>query len=172
MTELSRTDDYILRYIGLKSPTEIGEKTGIEPDEVVRRGKELLSEINVLTLPEKIARVMLRLEVTAEEVYERLEGAKERNLAGLVNSMRGLYTQVLKELREVQKNAGDQYDAAMSKYAMMMSEIVGRSFERTLSELKQAYPDVPTDEIEAKFQRNLLDVSALYEEKFNVQDDN
>lgn len=172
MGELSRTDDYILRYIGLKSPSEIAANTGIPAEEVVQRGKDLLNEINVLTRPEKVNRLIIRMELVAEEIYDKLQNAKERNYAGLVNSMRSLYTQVLKELRDMEKAAGNEYDEAMSRYAMMLSEIVGRSFERTLNELKQAYPEVPTAEIEAKFQRNLVDVSSLYEEKLNVvQDD-
>lgn len=164
MKELKRIDHLILRYIGVKSPQEISDMTGIPAEEIVSKAKELFSTIDVLTRPERINKLILRMETLAEEVYDRIQNTDDRNVSGMVNSMRQLYAKVIDELKDLQRMADDEYLEMQTKYAMMMSQMIGEAFERTMRNLSEEFKSIPYETIEVEFRDNLRSVTEKYSE--------
>lgn len=164
MSGLSRSDDYILRHVGVKTVGEISEATGIPPEKVASRFKELVGTIDILSRPDRINKIILQLEKLASEMMERVSNASDKDAAAISNSVRQIYANVIAELRNIEQMSSNEIAEMQTQYALMLSRMIGVSFERTLRSLEEKYPEIEPEVIEAEFQMNLRDAVAEFSE--------
>lgn len=162
-TVLGRSDEWLIRNINVLTPNDIAEQTGVAAEVALARAYEILDSVDVLQGQRLVAKLILQLQSMGNELEQRMQSAPVELVAGIANAAKGMFATVLKQLNESQRLAQDNVDSARVKYAAMFTEIVGRSFERSLNDLRAMYPDVPTEDIEQTFQRNLREVADQYE---------
>ena len=85
-THTGHTDSVIQRWIGVKTPREIADMTGMEPFEVVRRAHQILDEVDVLTLRQQQVQFLQNLKTASHARRKR------RHETRILSSRRGSTT--------------------------------------------------------------------------------
>ena len=137
--EITAIERQLIRYAGVKSPAEISELTGIPSEDVARRITEVLESVDILTIQQKRAKLILALEQMADEVTSRLADLSDRNLAANINASAGAMGRVLKELRESEKSAKVDVLAITQHQGRVLGEIVDIAMGHLRDELKARY---------------------------------
>ena len=73
MTE--RVQRIIWRSLGLKSARQIANETGLKPEQVLAAKRDLLDSVDVLTLQEKRAKLIVDLQDIAQRVQDDYDSA-------------------------------------------------------------------------------------------------
>lgn len=162
--ELSSVDQLLIRYAGIKSPVEIAEITGIPAEDIARRIQEVLNSVDILTIDQKRAKMVIALESMIAEAQERMSTATDRVIGSILNSTGGNITRVLNELEAMETRTKTDIEAINRRRAYELVTIVERSFDRSLGELSVRYPEVDQEEIQEVFRSHLLTVAREYDE--------
>lgn len=145
----SNIDRKLISFAGNKTYEEISELTGVPALEVAKRTQEVLSNIGVLEIDQRRAKLMIQLEGIVNEVDSRKESASNRDLGALLNSSRSAIQTVLKELREIEKSSKVDVQQITSYQGKVLGEIVDIAVGHLRAELKERYntDDSEMDEI-------------------------
>lgn len=106
MNETRSLDRLISENIGLKTPKEIAALAGVTPGDVLRRKDELFDEIDVLTTHQKKQKLLIDLQVIAQDALERAKNMPDEYYAGALNASVNAQKEILKQLENY-----DKYDA-------------------------------------------------------------
>ena len=80
-------EDRLWELVGTRTPKQIADELGLPPAEVVRRTREMLESVDVLTIEQQRQKLMIdvgRIARKAEEAFDN--SLDERNKSGLLNS--------------------------------------------------------------------------------------
>lgn len=163
MSNEGAIDSLLVRFAGVKSPNEIAEMTGIAPEDVARRTAEILNSIDFLSIQQKRAKTMIVLEEIVAEVLGRIPDATDRNASGMLNSLRGTASTLLKELERMEIAEREDQQAQLGAYTRRFVEIVQRSYDRAIGELSAKYPEAGTEDITNIVNERILEVSREYD---------
>lgn len=161
--ELSAVNNLLIRYAGIKTPEEIAELTGLEPIQVAQRTKELLSSIDILDIHERRAKLIIQLEIWADDMAERIPEASDKYAAGILNAVGSIKKTVLAELKAQQKESSGEVVALQARYAQQMVKIVESSYYKQLGRLQERFPDVPVEDLEEEFRETMREVAKEYD---------
>lgn len=114
-------DSLILKYIGVKTPRQIAEMVGVDPKVVLARKDELLNEIDVLTLDQKRAKLIVELQEIARNAMEKAKNIPDEFYAGTLNAAVNAQREVLRQL-EVQEKRDT--DAVMQLNQLRIRELL------------------------------------------------
>lgn len=151
-----RIDELIWRGIGVKSVRVIAEEAGVRPDEVLRRKNELLDEIDVLTIQEKRARLLVRLQEIANSTQEDYEASPYEFKAGLMNSAIAAIKTVLQELARMDKQDSSKVEALNQMRVKELMRLIDSTVKSTLSEIADNY-GLDEGDLMSVFQEKLIE---------------
>lgn len=160
---LTSIDETLIRYAGVKTPQEIADLTGIPAEDVARRIHEVLNSIDVLTIDQMRAKMVITLQGFVAEVDARKETAVDRNFAAMANAAGGNISRVLKELDDMERRTKVDIEAINQRRAHELVSMLERTFDRSVGELLARFPEVDQDEIEAVFRKHLVALAAEYD---------
>lgn len=144
----------VWRNLGIKSAREIAELTGLDATEVVRLKKQLLDEVDVLTLSEKRARILVELQEMAVEARERAYRVDDEFFSGAINSSVAALKAVLVEVARMEKADNSKVEALNQMRINALVKLVQMSVDVSIREIAGMY-EIDEDELQGVFNRNL-----------------
>lgn len=102
--DTSRLDKVIWTNLGSKSAREMAEEAGVSNEEVLIRKRELLDEIDVLTIDEMRAVLVAKANEIMNDAIKRSKNVQdERNYAPMLTASTGALKIVLQQLKDFEK---------------------------------------------------------------------
>lgn len=160
-----RIDSTIWRNIGIKSVREIAELAGIKPEEVLRRKNELLDEIDVLTVREKQARILVELDGMSREMRERARNTIDEFASGMVNSAVAALKTMLQQLDRLKKQDDGEVVTLNLMRQKELMRLVDETVQRSLTEIAATH-NLDKQELLGIFQEHLVDAAREIEDNF------
>jgi hypothetical protein len=162
--ELTSIEEKLIGWAGVKTPQEISELTGIPAEDVLRRITEILNSVDILSIEQKRAKMVLALEVFIQEALSRIHDATDRNIGAIINSTGGNISRVLAELSDMEERAKLDIEAINRRRAHELLYMIERAVDRSIGELSGRYPELDQAEIESVFRGHLVELAAEYED--------
>lgn len=100
-----KIDDYILKWVGRKTISEIAKEVGLTPNECLRRKTELLESIDQLSIQQKRQQALLLLTDMYQETWERAQKMPHEFFAGAINAATGAMKLQLTELTRMERDS-------------------------------------------------------------------
>lgn len=161
--EFSSIDETLIRYAGVKSPQEISDLTGIPAEDVLRRIHEVLNSIDILSIEQMRAKMVIMLLGFIAEIDARRDAAVDRNFAAMANAVGGNISRVLKELEDTEKRTKLDIEAINRRRAHELVEMLEKTYDKSIGELAAMFPQADLPEIETIFRKNLMILAAEYD---------
>ena len=152
----SRSDRIIWRSVGVKSVRQVAEELGLSPERVLRRKKELLEEIDVLTIQEKRAQLLVSLQDIADQTQRDYDSAPWEFKAGIANSAVASMKVVLAELARAEKKDSADIDALNSMRVRELVELMSAVVNSGVREVSARF-GLDEDEIYEIFNHRLIE---------------
>lgn len=153
-----RVDEIIWKHIGLKSVREIAELCGIKPEAVLRRKNELLDEIDVLSIAEKEARILVELDGMARDMRERAANTIDEYASGMINSSVAALKTMLSQLDRIKKQDQGKIEALNQLRVKELLRLVDETVARSVREIAATH-DLDETELMEVFQGHLVDAA-------------
>lgn len=153
-----RVDSIIWKHIGLKSVREIAELCGIKPEAVLRRKNELLDEIDVLSIAEKEARILVELDGMARDMRERAANTIDEYASGMINSSVAALKTMLSQLDRIKKQDQGKIEALNQLRVKELLRLVDETVARSVREIAATH-DLDESELMEIFQGHLVDAA-------------
>ena len=159
--EIERTEDservrkLIWRHMGVRSAREIAELTGVPPETVLRVKRELLEEVDVLSIQEKRQRIIIELEQMARESRERAQGMNDEFYASGVQASVAAMRLVLGELKLMEKQDNAKVETLNQKRVQALVQLVRDAVDTSVYDLSARF-DIDPEEMFSVFNQNLL----------------
>lgn len=117
-----RIERYVWSRIGKESARDMAKALGVSPEEILRVKKNLVEEVDAISLEVQKARLMRTLQELADDAMERSKDISSEFFAGTINASVGAIKTLLVELNRTSKQDSAAVDALN---AMRVREIVG-----------------------------------------------
>lgn len=153
-----RVDEIIWKHIGLKSVREIADLCGIKPEAVLRRKNELLDEIDVLSIAEKEARILVELDGMARDMRERAANTIDEYASGMINSSVAALKTMLSQLDRLKKQDQGKIEALNQLRVKELLRLVDETVARSVREIAATH-DLDETELMEVFQGHLVDAA-------------
>lgn len=150
-----RVDEIIWRNADIKSARQIADMVGLRPEEVLRRKKELVEEVDDLTIKAIRTRLLIDLQSIARKTQEDYDNAPFEFKAGLMNSAVASMKLVLVEMTRAEKADSSKVDALNALRQREILRLVRDSVLTTLDEIAELH-DLDRDQLQDVFQKNLV----------------
>lgn len=150
-----RVDEIIWRNADIKSARQIADMVGLRPEEVLRRKKELVEEVDDLTIKAIRTRLLIDLQSIARKTQEDYDNAPFEFKAGLMNSAVASMKLVLAEMTRAEKADSSKVDALNALRQREILRLVRDSVLTTLDEIAELH-DLDRDQLQDVFQKNLV----------------
>lgn len=160
--EIERAEDservrkLIWRHMGVKSAREIAEMTGVPPETVLRVKRELLEEVDILSIQEKRQRIIIELEQMARESRERAQGMNDEFYASGVQASVAAMRLVLGELKLMEKQDTTKIETLNRKRVEELLALMTAVVESGTQEIAEVH-GINEDELLNVFNRKLVD---------------
>lgn len=135
-------EDRLWELVGTRTPKQIADELGLPPAEVVRRTREMLESVDVLTIEQQRQKLMIdvgRMARKAEEAFDN--SLDERNKSGLLNSAVNAQKEVLRQLEKMETRNAGAVDALNRMRVAELVRLVETAVVNTLSEIDPANYD-------------------------------
>lgn len=135
-------EDRLWELVGTRTPKQIADELGLPPAEVVRRTREMLESVDVLTIEQQRQKLMIdvgRMARKAEEAFDN--SLDERNKSGLLNSAVNAQKEVLRQLEKMETRNAGAVDALNRMRVAELVRLVETAVVDTLSEIDPANYD-------------------------------
>lgn len=116
-----RVEKVIWRGLGTRSVRQMAEDTGLTPEQIFAIKRDLLSAVDVLSVSERKAKLLVMLEEMAHEALDRAANSSDEFSAGHFNAARGAMKDALTELNR--QNKGEQ-EAITALNNLRINELV------------------------------------------------
>lgn len=153
-----RVDRIIWANIGLKSVREIANLAGLKPEEVLRRKSELLDEIDVLSIAEKEARILVELDGMARDMRERAANTIDEYASGMINSSVAALKTMLSQLDRLKKQDQGKIEALNQLRVKELLRLVDETVARSVREIAATH-GLDESELMEVFQGHLVDAA-------------
>lgn len=154
----SRVDEIIWRNADIKSARQIAEMTGLRPEEILRRKKELVDEIDDLEIKAIRARLLIDLQSIARKTQEDYDKSPFEFKAGLMNSAIASMKLVLSELNRMDKADTSRVDALNQKRVSELVALMREVVDISVVEIAAKY-DLDEDDLYEVFNRRMLEAA-------------
>ena len=154
----SAIDSLLVQYAGIRSPRDIGEMTGLEPEDVVRRTQEILDRVT-LTNAQRRAKLIFQLDEVTSEMASRYKTARDEDLARLGNTAAGAIGRILGELRAIEKDAKENQLEQEEATGRVLATMVDRALQRAIGELKVRHPEIDASVLGELVETHLVEVA-------------
>ena len=158
--EIERTEDservrkLIWRHMGVRSAREIAELTGVPPETVLRVKRELLEEVDVLSIQEKRQRIIVELDEMARDARDRAQGMSDEFYSSSIQASVAAMRLVLGELKLMEKSDNARVESLNQKRVEELLRLVDTTVASTLREISKTY-DLDEDDLIRVFQSHL-----------------
>lgn len=132
-------DKIIWKNAGIKSVRWIAEKTGLSPDEVLRRKNQLFDEVDELTIDQARQRLVIDIQTMMQDARKAAENSPNEFKAGLYNTAMAGAKTLLTQLDRLEKNSGS---AKVQLNEMRVRELVSlmrETIEVSVPQIAEAY---------------------------------
>ena len=153
-----RVDRIIWANIGLKSVREIANLAGLKPEEVLRRKSELLDEIDVLSIAEKEARILVELDGMARDAREKAQTISSEFYAGTINASVSALKTMLSQLDRIKKQDQGKIEALNNLRVKELLRLVDETVARSVREIAATH-DLDESKLMEIFQGHLVDAA-------------
>lgn len=129
-------EDRLWELVGTRTPKQIADELGLPPAEVVRRTREMLESVDILTIEQQRQKLMIdvgRIARKAEEAFDN--SLDERNKSGLLNSAVNAQKEVLRQLEKMEAQNAGAVDALNRMRVAELVRLVEMAVVGTLAEL-------------------------------------
>ena len=129
-------EDRLWELVGSRTPKQIADELGLPPAEVVRRTREMLESVDILTIEQQRQKLMIdvgRIARKAEEAFDNVYD--ERNKSGLLNSAVNAQKEVLRQLEKMEDRNAGAVDALNRMRVAELVRLVETAVVDTLAEL-------------------------------------
>ena len=129
-------EDRLWELVGTRTPKQIADELGLPPAEVVRRTREMLESVDILTIEQQRQKLMIdvgRIARKAEEAFDN--SLDERNKSGLLNSAVNAQKEVLRQLEKMETRNAEAVDALNRMRVAELVRLVETAVVDTLAEL-------------------------------------
>ena len=129
-------EDRLWELVGTRTPKQIADELGLPPAEVVRRTREMLESVDILTIEQQRQKLMIdvgRIARKAEEAFDH--SLDERNKSGLLNSAVNAQKEVLRQLEKMETRNAGAVDALNRMRVAELVRLVETAVVDTLAEL-------------------------------------
>ena len=129
-------EDRLWEMVGTRTPKQIADELGLPPAEVVRRTREMLESVDILTIEQQRQKLMIdvgRIARKAEEAFDH--SLDERNKSGLLNSAVNAQKEVLRQLEKMEVRNAGAVDALNRMRVAELVRLVETAVVNTLAEL-------------------------------------
>lgn len=129
-------EDRLWELVGTRTPKQIADELGLPPAEVVRRTREMLESVDILTIEQQRQKLMIdvgRIARKAEEAFDN--SLDERNKSGLLNSAVNAQKEVLRQLEKMEAQNAGAVDALNRMRVAELVRLVETAVVDTLAEL-------------------------------------
>ena len=129
-------EDRLWEMVGTRTPKQIADELGLPPAEVVRRTREMLESVDILTIEQQRQKLMIdvgRIARKAEEAFDN--SLDERNKSGLLNSAVNAQKEVLRQLEKMEVRNAEAVDALNRMRVAELVRLVETAVVDTLAEL-------------------------------------
>lgn len=136
-------EDRLWELVGTRTPKQIADELGLPPAEVVRRTREMLESVDILTIEQQRQKLMIdvgRIARKAEEAFDH--SLDERNKSGLLNSAVNAQKEVLRQLEKMETRNAGAVDALNRMRVAELVRLVETAVVDTLAELVPDREDV------------------------------
>lgn len=140
-----RLDSVIWANLGSKSAREMAELAGVTNEQVLIRKRELLDEIDVLSIEESRMVLMAKAQEIMNDAIKRSKNVlDERNYAPILTSATGSLKIVLQQLKDSEKADRtdiDRLNAARVRELLRLIDTVVRISVKQIADNRELYPD-------------------------------
>ena len=129
-------EDRLWELVGSRTPKQIADELGLPPAEVVRRTREMLESVDILTIEQQRQKLMIdvgRIARKAEEAFDN--SLDERNKSGLLNSAVNAQKEVLRQLEKMETRNAEAVDTLNRMRVAELVRLVETAVVGTLAEL-------------------------------------
>lgn len=151
-----RVRNLIWRHMGVRSAREIAEMTGVPPETVLRVKRELLEEVDILSIQEKRQRIIIELEQMARESRERAQGMNDEFYASGVQASVAAMRLVLGELKLMEKQDNAKVETLNQKRVQELLSLMAAVVESGAQEISEIH-GIDEEELLGVFNRKLVE---------------
>lgn len=150
-----RLEKIVWRSLGVKSVRQIAEETGLNPEQIFAVKREMLDAVDVLTIQERRAKILVALEQLAQDALDRAKDSSDEFSAGHFNAARGAMKDMLTEFNRVSKQDQGAIEQLNQLRLREILRLVDTTVQKTLSEIASIH-DLNQFELQAIFQKHLV----------------
>lgn len=151
----TRVDEFIWRYAAEKSSREIAEMTGEKPEYILRRKRELLEEVDELTIQQVRQAVTVNLHGIVRKTQADYENSPMEFKSGLMNSAVSAMKLILTELNRAEKNSNGAVEALNALRVRELLQLIDRTVNKSIKEISKRY-NLEEAELSEIFQGHLM----------------
>lgn len=149
-----RIDAVIWKGVGVKPVRQIAEELGISPEKVLKRKRELLEGVDVLSIQEKRQKLLVELEGLAQDARKRAGSMPSEFYAGTVNASVSAIKVMLVELGRAEKADSSAVEKLNDMRLRELMRLVDTTVSATLRQIAETY-DLDEPDLISMFQSNL-----------------
>lgn len=135
----NRVTKYIWRNIGKRSAREMAQELGVSPEEILRAKRELVEEVDDLTLQVQKAKLVATLQELADDAQERSLRISDEFYSGTINSAVGAIKAVLVELNRASKGEQEAITHLNSLRVRELLDLMNEVIERGVDEISEEH---------------------------------
>ena len=162
--EIERTEDservrkLIWRHMGVRSAREIAEMTGGPPETILRVKRELLEEVDVLSIDEKRQRIVVELDEMARDARDRAQGMSDEFYSSSIQAATGAMKVVLAELKRIGDQDNSKIEALNQKRIQELVNLVNETVVAGVAEIAATH-GLNEDELLGVFNAKLIEAA-------------
>lgn len=162
--EIERTEDservrkLIWRHMGVRSAREIAEMTGVPPETILRVKRELLEEVDVLSIDEKRQRIVVELDEMARDARDRAQGMSDEFYSSSIQAATGAMKVVLAELKRIGDQDNSKIEALNQKRIQELVNLVNETVVAGVAEIAATH-GLNEDELLGVFNAKLIEAA-------------
>lgn len=145
-----------MRWVGIRTPRQIAEHLGWDSKDVMRRSRELLDEVDVLTIHQKKQKLLIDLQRISTEAEEAAATTVDEYKAGLYNSAVAAQKEVLKQLAALEKQDNEKIERLNALRIRELLNLMDRVVVGGCAALAERH-GLSEEELMAEFRGRLVD---------------
>lgn len=152
----------LLASVGIKSVSEIAKEEGMAPHEVRARVNTLLEEIDVLTIQQQRAKLLIGLRGVVAKAEKRLSDigdmVDDREYAAVLNALTGAVRVQLQELARMEKADDSKVDALNELRVRELMSLINEVVVTSVQDIADTH-GLDSDEMLEVFQGRLVEAA-------------
>lgn len=153
-----RVDEIIWRNADIKSARQIADMVGLRPEEVLRRKKELVEEVDDLTIKAIRTRLLIDLQSIARKTQEDYDQSPFEFKAGLMNSAVASMKLVLAEMTRAEKADNSRVESLNQKRVAELVSLMREVVDISVVEIATKH-GLDEDDLYEVFNRRMVEAA-------------